>query len=470
MDFIVVLAEALSKFGAPSHRIEGQLAAVCKILGLQSTFVHLPTVIICEFGDRAGPLTDHRRCHVVDRRGQLSLGALHEVHQTYRMVVHDEISAKQALIRLRSLMEAKPIYNIYWRGAFAVLLAMVICPLAFGGSIIDLWVAGAGAFLLFIVQNGVSSRYGTFYANVWNIIVTCTISFVARALSNIRDEMFCWTSISSAGIVGILPGFLILSSALELGTKNIVTGSMHMIYALICTLFLGFGLQFGSDLYLFLVPGAHIKTADAIASSASTMSYTGTYVMDGTLPNGRTLTGTFTFMNSTALTMSDIVNGCHRPPSFPWYQQPAPWQTEFILVPAFAILLSLANMQPYWTLDFAVMIFIAICSYIANKIASHLIFGHSDIVASVGAFVVGIMGNIYSRVFGGTAFTVMVPGVLFLVPSGLSQAGGIDAEGHGVALGYAMLQVTVGISVGLFMSSAIVYLFGKRKNGAVFTF
>lgn len=33
-----------------------------------------------------------------------------------------------------------------------------------------------------------------------------------------------------------------------------------------------------------------------------------------------------------------------------------------------------------------------------------------------------------------------------------------------------MLQVTVGISVGLFMSSAIVYLFGKRKNGAVFTF
>ncbi|KAH9928170.1 DUF1212-domain-containing protein [Fomitopsis serialis] len=408
-----MLAEALSKFGAPSHRVEAQLVAVCKILGLICTFVHLPTVILCEFGDHTGPLTDNRRCHVVDRRGQLSLGALHEVHQTYRMVVHDEISAKTGLTRLRSLMDAKPIYNIYWRGAFSVLLAIVICPLAFGGSIIDMWVAGAGAFLLFLVQNTVSARCGTFYANVWNILVTCTISFVARALNDIRDEMFCWTAISSAGIVGILPGFLILSSALELGTKNIVTGSMHMIYALICTLFLGFGLQFGSDLYLFL-------------------------------------------------SVNDIVNGCYRPASFPWYQQPFPWQTEFILVPAFAILLSVANMQPYWTWDFPVMIVIAICS--------HLIFGHSDIVASVGAFAVGILGNIYSRVCGGTAFTVMVPGVLFLVPSGLSEAGGIDAEGHGIALGYAMLQVTVGISVGLFMSCAIVYLFGKRKSGAVFTF
>lgn len=30
--------------------------------------------------------------------------------------------------------------------------------------------------------------------------------------------------------------------------------------------------------------------------------------------------------------------------------------------------------------------------------------------------IASILGNIYSRVFGGTAFTSMVPGVLFLVP------------------------------------------------------
>ena len=48
-----------------------------------------------------------------------------------------------------------------------------------------------------------------------SILVTCIISFLARALSSIEEEMFCWTAISSAGIVGILPGFLIRKSAIE---------------------------------------------------------------------------------------------------------------------------------------------------------------------------------------------------------------------------------------------------------------
>ena len=34
----------------------------------------------------------------------------------------------------------------------------------------------------------------------------------------------------------------------------------------------------------------------------------------------------------------------------------------------------------------------------------------------LGSFVVGILGNLYSRIFRGTGFVVMVPGILFLVP------------------------------------------------------
>jgi hypothetical protein len=89
---------------------------------------------------------------------------------------------------------------------------------------------------------------------------------------------------------------------------------------------------------------------------------------------------------------------------------------------------------------------------------------------------------------GGTAFTAMVTGVLFLVPvraffccklclyaksvfqSGLSSAGGITANGNGIDIGGAMIAVTIGITVGLFMSQSIVYTFGARKNAAVFSF
>ena len=87
------------------------------------------------------------------------------------------------------------------------------------------------------------------------ISVTIVISFAARGLSSIRSQIFCYTAISSASIIGILPGYLIresncnsydnetkhvsiVSSSLELASKNIVCGSVKMVYALIYTLFL----------------------------------------------------------------------------------------------------------------------------------------------------------------------------------------------------------------------------------------
>jgi len=62
------------------------------------------------------------------------------------------------------------------------------------------------------------------------------------------------------------------------------------------------------------------------------------------------------------------------------------------------------------------MVIISCCSYASNKIANHYIFNRSDVVSAIGAFTVGLLGNIYSRRMGGTAFTSMVTGVLFLVP------------------------------------------------------
>lgn len=46
----------------------------------------------------------------------------------------------------------------------------------------------------------------------YRITVTIIISFLARGLSSIRSQIFCYTAISSAGIVGILPGYLIRKS------------------------------------------------------------------------------------------------------------------------------------------------------------------------------------------------------------------------------------------------------------------
>ena len=112
--------------------------------------------------------------------------------------------------------------------------------------------------------------------------------------------------------------------------------------------------------------------------------------------------------------------------------------------------------------------------------ANHYIFNRSDVVSCIGAFVVGLLGNMYSRVFRGTAFTAMVTGVLFLVPSGIAAAGGLamtipggsdgDSYSQGLIIGFRMVQVAIGITVGLFGSGLVVYSFGSKKGAALFAF
>ncbi|KAG6854854.1 hypothetical protein C0991_012044 [Blastosporella zonata] len=246
-----------------------------------------------------------------------------------------------------------------------------------------------------------------------------------------------------------------------------------------------------NDLEALLVapPSMRRKLDDLAASLAATVALTGLWKSDnGTANSSLPMNGTWTFTHSVSIESLDVIDGCYRPNSFPWYLQPFPSWNVYIIVPIFSTLSSLANLQPFERKQLPIMVIISCASYASNKIANHYIFNRSDIVSAIGAFTVGLLGNIYSRKMGGTAFTSMVTGVLFLVPvsslavvvaasysrwseqSGLSQAGGITASGNGIDIGGAMISVTIGITVGLFMSQALVYAFGSRKNAAVFSF
>ena len=62
------------------------------------------------------------------------------------------------------------------------------------------------------------------------------------------------------------------------------------------------------------------------------------------------------------------------------------------------------------------MIIISCAAYTTNKVATHYIFNHSDVVSAIGAFTVGIMGSIWAKNSKGSGFACMVTGILFLVP------------------------------------------------------
>jgi len=182
----------------------------------------------------------------------------------------------------------------------------------------------------------------------------------------------------------------------------------------------GFGLQIGSDFFLLMDPSTRHKLDALAANLTTTVALTGSWVADNNTANGTIpVVGTWQFTYAVPPDALDIVNGCYRPTSGPWYLQPFPIWTSVIIVPIFSTLSSLANLQPFRSKQLPVMVIISCCSYASNKIANHYIFNRSDVVSAIGAFTVGLLGNIYSRKMGGTAFTSMVTGVLFLVPVGL---------------------------------------------------
>lgn len=45
-----------------------------------------------------------------------------------------------------------------------------------------------------------------------------------------------------------------------------------------------------------------------------------------------------------------------------------------------------------------------------------------------------------------------------------------DSYSQGLIIGFRMVQVAIGITVGLFGSGFLIYSFGRKKNAALFAF
>ncbi|KAI7947135.1 hypothetical protein MJO29_011662 [Puccinia striiformis f. sp. tritici] len=473
-NFILKLAKALMTTGAPSHRLESQLNATARVLEIDAQFVHLPSIVIATFGDAD---TRTSETHFVKATGGIDLGQLHRVHHVYKSVVHDHTGVGEGSAALHKILNESPLYSAWQRMIIAFFCCGTISILGFAGSFVDGWVAGAfGSFLAFMQLKASTNQM---YSSIFEISVATIVSFISRGLST--TGYFCYESLSSAGVVLILPGYIILCGSLELASKNLIAGSVKMVYAVIYSLFLGFGISIGSDFYYLLDPKARHITQ--MHSPAPVYTLSGSFVgMNGTIPG---MNGMFTFSNATGTSPTgegELHQGriqCYREPSWEWWRQPAsPWWS-ILLVPMFSFFLSLWNLQPIWTKQMPVMVIIACIGWVCNYFANKFIFDRSDVVSFLGAFVIGLLGNMYSRLFKGTAFTSMVTGVLFLVPSGIAAAGGLamtyhsnsgDSYSNGLIIGFRMVQVAIGITVGLFFSSFVVYSFGRGKSTATFTF
>ena len=183
-------------------------------------------------------------------------------------------------------------------------------------------------------------------------------------------------------------------SALELASKSIVGGSVKLTCVLVfmrppclkqcfsalpssthfsCTwlnshrkyisplLNSGFGLTIGSDLYLLVDHHARDRLLATVHPDIITIQGRFMGTNSTQIPN---FAGSFVFTNATAAALpTNIIAGCYRDPSWPWYLRPFPFWTLFIMVPAFSILSSMANGQPLKSRQLPVMVIISCASF-----------------------------------------------------------------------------------------------------------
>lgn len=184
------------------------------------------------------------------------------------------------------------------------------------------------------------------------------------------------------------------------------------------------------------------------------------------------LLSSFSYTKSSAL--QHQILSCYRPPDAPWYLQIFPWWTDFLIVPVFAFVCSLSNFQPASCRpaceDLAIMTIIGCISYAANELLVNMYAEYSVFMATVGAFCVAWLGHGWARITGRSAFNAMVTGVLFLVPNGLSENGGITTNGNGVTIGKNIIAVSISIGVGLFVGQLFSFIFPKKSLRNHFAF
>ena len=433
-NYLVKLCKALMQFGAPSHRLEEYMRMSARVLEINGKFLFIPGCMLISFEDPSTFTSDVR---IVRTDHAVDLGKLQDMHDIYKWVVHDRMGAREATEALDELSSKKPKYNEWVLVLFYGLASACVGPFAFEARFIDLPIAFMLGCLLGVMKIILAPR-SELYSNVLEVTAAVVTSFLARVFGSIQGgDLFCFSALAQSSIALILPGFIVLCGALELQSRNIVAGSVRMVYAIIYSLFLGFGITIGTSIY---------GGIDQRATSEVT---------------------------------------CRRPQSTYW---------SFLFVPLFTLCLIVINQGKLKQMP--VMVVISLAGYAVNHFSALKFPSNVQVSQTLGALAIGLMGNVYSRFFHGLSAAALLPAIFVQVPSGLAASGSlisgiasanqitnstngtttvsngtqagntsIDINSTVFNVGYSMIQIAIGITVGLFFSSLLIYPFGKKRSG-----
>ncbi|KAG1058180.1 hypothetical protein G6F43_000004 [Rhizopus delemar] len=390
-EFLRKLVKALMLYGAPAHRLECIMRQVSSTLGIEAEYVYIPNVMFLTFVDQS---THTTQTHFIRCSQLFDMHKLGEIFRLEKLVSHGEVTVDEALEFIDQVEAEPPFYP-------AFITPFVYAVASFCGSVMfyggDFKEGGLSAALARFVSRAVW-RYG-----------------------------FCFTPVAFASFIIILPGYTITISIIELISRQLVSGVIRMVYAIIYAFLLGYGIEMGSQIFSTIDPES--VSAQGVAKACR----------DASLSN----------------TCRAIISK--------WFY--------FLTVPLFAVTycIFLRARPPRWP----VMILVAATGFVVTYALACYTSAPSQVLQVVPAFVVGLLGNVLSKMTGKMHLDAVIVGIFYMVPGSLglkaalgffgrNEHGEFANQGAGFAL--SMIETCIGISVGLFVATLLVYPKGTRNT------
>ena len=432
-----------SRYNLTNIPIEA-LKQSARVLQLDGQFLYIPHYMLVSFSDRS---THTSEVKIIYSDPEHELGKMDDLYKIYKEIVSASIDAKEALKRLCRLRTQEVEWPTWSRILAWGLASTFVGPAAFQASLLDLpiiFLLGCLGGLLNIIL----TRFGSF-RRICEMGYALFVTFVARWLGSIGTvngrEPFCFSAITKSSISIILPGYTLLSGILELQYRNLAAGVARMFYAIVYSLFLGYGITLGATAF-----GSTNKHAISDIRCKN--------------PN-------------------PLLNGI---------------TVHIVFTALFTVCMAFINLGKLRQMPVMTSISVATC-VIAYYSARSKFKG--QLASTFTSLAIGMLGHMYARLSGGSAVAAILPAIWVQVPSGLAAAGSlregiyganrytgenttsaltnatgrlpvspnkieIDIEVFEVA--YSMVQFAIGLSMGLLLSDlfvAILILITKRISG-----
>ncbi|KAF9182676.1 hypothetical protein BGZ51_005744 [Haplosporangium sp. Z 767] len=395
--FLIMIAKALILYGAPSHRIEETCGLLARRMDVDASFALLPGLMTISFSDPETHTSDTR--HLRCTQG-MDMYKLSRVYTIARGVLRGK--GIEDANRLLESVTIEPGYYPVWVTVMSwMTTAAFVAPLAFNGSWLDTLIAGLCGLLVGVL--GLVAAKFPIYGNVFEVTSSILVGFIAKAFG----DRVCFSAVALAGVVVLLPGLLLTQAIMELASRNIVSGSVRMFYALMYAFFLGYGLSLGAELWNSI-------TGDHSPAPAS---------------------------------------ACEKGVDHWWL---------FLIFPAVSTSINIVfNAHPRQWLGMTIVTAVGFT-------VSYFLASGPQVTPAVSAFAVGIAGQAYGRLTGNLSYVPLLSGVLLLVPGSVGVKGvlaiiGSD-PGQGFQFALNMVNISVSITLGVFCSALVWYPFWRKST------